>query len=135
MARTARISEAEWEVMSTLWERAPQTGNEVVETLSGSRSWHPRTVKTLLGRLVRKGALTFVRQGREYLYEPAVSRESCVRAEARSFAERIFGGNVQPLLAHFLEDAKLSNDEVAELRRLLDEQGGRDEHDDDDRLR
>ncbi len=84
------------------------------------------TVKTLIGRLVRKEALGFDAEGRHYLYFPKVAREACVRAESRSFADRVFGGAPNPMLLHMVREADLSGDEIAELRRILGEkEGGR----------
>lgn len=123
MAGPPRISEAEWGVMRVLWERAPRTANEVVEAVLPARDWSPRTVKTLLNRLVKKRALGFRREGRAYLYFPRVSEAECVRAESRSFVDRVFGGSLTPMLAHFIEEHRLSDREIAELRRLLEARG------------
>ncbi len=116
-----RISDAEWEVMKVLWARAPQTANEVVETLEPVTRWNPRTIRTLLNRLLKKKALGFRQEGRRYLYFPRVEEAACVRAESRSFLQRVYGGALQPMLAAFLEEEKLSREEIAELKRILDE--------------
>ena len=123
MAEFPRISEAEWQVMDVLWQRSPQTANDVVAALARSVEWEPATIKTMLNRLVKKGALKFKTEGKRYLYAPAVTRDACVRTEGRSFLDRVFGGAAGPLIAHFVEDAKLSKDEIAELRRMLDRKG------------
>src|SRR5205809_3657762 len=123
MARIPRISEAEWQVMDVLWTSSPQTAGDVVVALAPTTDWTPATIKTMLNRLVRKGALKFKAEGKRYHYWPAVSREACIRTEARTFIDRLFGGAVAPLLAHFVEDAKLSKEEIAHLRRLLDRKG------------
>ncbi len=122
MPSLPRISDAEWTVMTVLWNAAPRplTANEVADALVPSTRWSPRTIKTMLNRLVRKGALKFKAAGKRYLYSPGVSREACVRSETRSLADRLFGGATSALLAHFVEDARLSRREIAELRRLLD---------------
>lgn len=120
MKRTPKISEAEWAVMKVLWARAPRSGNEVVDALSASTSWSPRTVKTMLGRLVKKKALSFEEEGRTYLYSPLVDEKDCVRTESRSFLERVYDGAFTPMLAHLLEEEELSAKEIAELRELLD---------------
>src|SRR5215217_7092197 len=110
MAKSPRISEAEWQVMDVLWQRSPQTANEVVAALARGE-WEPATIKTMLTRLVKKGALKFKTDGKRYLYVRAVTRDACVRTEGRSFLDRVFGGAAGPLIAHFVEDAKLSKDE------------------------
>lgn len=114
-----RISDAEWEVMQVLWESAPRCAAEVAEALAPRRDWSDRTVKTLLGRLLKKGALEAEADGKRYLYRPRVEREECVRAEGQSFLRRVFGGEASPLLAHFVEEAELSGEEIDALRTLL----------------
>ena len=108
--------------MEALWDRAPRTASEVAEAVRGSTGWADNTVRTLLTRLIGKGAVE-ARRGasgvREFL--PAVKREDCVRAESLSFLQRVFRGAAKPLLAHFAENTRLSPDEVQELKRLLDE--------------
>jgi BlaI family penicillinase repressor len=115
------IAESEWSVMEALWESSPQTASEVTKTLRPSMNWAENTVRTLLTRLVEKGALTTGENAsgtRTYL--PALKREACVRAESDSFMQRIFGGAAKPLLVHFAQNAKLSAEEVKELKKLLD---------------
>jgi BlaI family penicillinase repressor len=120
VAKSPKISDAEWAVMAVLWEQSPRTAGEVVDALAGTVTWSAATIKTMLNRLVRKRALTFKADGKRYLYSPAVSREACVRSEMRGLVDRLFGGATSALLAHFVEDARLSRDEIDELRRLLD---------------
>ncbi|MGA2232741.1 MAG: BlaI/MecI/CopY family transcriptional regulator [Tepidisphaeraceae bacterium] len=121
MSKLPAISDAEWEVMNVLWACSPLTAGEVVEGLKDKKEWSPRTVKTLLNRLVKKGALVFSTQGNRYLYRPAVTRESCVRTESRSFLSRVFGDEVGPMLTQFVRQADLSPKEIEELTRALKE--------------
>ena len=119
-ARPPAISEAEWEVMTVLWQAAePLTAADVVTRLG--RDGSPRTVKTFLNRLLGKGAITAEPVGNRYLYRPRVTRDQCVRAETRSFLSRVFAGEAGPMVVQFVRHAKLSPDEVSELKRLLDE--------------
>jgi BlaI family transcriptional regulator, penicillinase repressor len=120
MPKPPAISDAEWEVMQLLWEISPLTANEIVERIAAKNSWNPRTVKTLLNRLVNKGALGYQTEGKRYHYSPRVSRDECVRSESRSFLSRVFGGEAGPMLAHFVSEAPLTADEIRELRRILD---------------
>lgn len=116
------ISESEWVIMETLWDHAPRTASEVAQAVRETTGWADNTVRTLLTRLAAKGAVDSQRGAsgvREFL--PAVRREECVREESRSFLKRVFRGSAKPLLAHFAENARLSQDEVQELKRLLDE--------------
>jgi len=120
MGEPPRISEAEWEVMEVLWAESPRTAAEVAEALTPTRDWSPTTIKTMLARLLRKGALRHRRQGRRFLYSPAVSRETCSAAETENFVERVCGGSASPLLAWFVEQRGLSATEVEELQALID---------------
>src|SRR5215211_4584007 len=121
MAKAINISDAEWEVMRVLWAAGgPRSAGEVVDAAAGPNGWSPRTVKTLLNRLVRKGALEFEARGKAYWYAPAVPQADCVRSEARSFLARVFGGDSAAMLVHFVRHTKLSRAEIAELKRILD---------------
>ena len=116
------ISESEWAVMEALWESAPQTASEVTKTLRPTINWAENTVRTLLTRLVEKGALkTSENASGTRTYLPAVKREACVRAESDSFMQRIFGGAAKPLLVHFAQNSKLTAEEVRELKKILDQ--------------
>ena len=116
MGRPPQISGAEWEVMKVLWEASPLTGTEVAERMGA----HPKSVKTLLGRLVKKGALRFTEEANRYLYRPVFGREKYVAEESKSFLQRVFGGDATPALVHFVETVDLSDEEIQELRELLD---------------
>ena len=122
MDKIPRISEAEWEVMKVLWARSPLGAHEVVEALARHTDWHHRTIRTLLSRLVKKGALAFSREGRAYLYRPRLAEKDCVKAVSESFLERVFGGALQPMLSHFVSQKKLSKREIEDLKRILEEQ-------------
>ena len=114
-----RISEAEWEIMEVLWDRSPLRASEVAAALEGRRDWSPTTVRTMLARLLRKGALAHEEHGRSFLYSPAVSREECRAAETRSFVDRVFAGRPSPMLAWFVEEQQLSDDDLADLQKLI----------------
>lgn len=116
------ISESEWTIMEELWETSPRTALELTRALEPSTHWAENTVRTMLTRLVDKGALeTGKNPSGTRTFQPAVSREACVKAEGDSFVQRIFRGSAKPLLVHFAQEGKLSADEVDELKRLLDE--------------
>jgi BlaI family transcriptional regulator, penicillinase repressor len=114
-----RISDAEWQVMNVIWERREATAAEVVEALGKDMNWTDRTVKTLLNRLVGKKALAFSEDGKRYVYHAKVPRQACVRAESKSLAGRVFSGSIPRMLMHFVRDADLSKDEIAELKRII----------------
>lgn len=123
MKSAPRISDTEWEVMRVIWAGHPVTAAEVIRRLSAlDPAWHPKTVRTLLARLVEKGALDYRAHGRTYEYHPAVSEEACVADASGSFVERVFGGALKPMLVHFIEQRRLTRADLDELRGLLDEQ-------------
>ena len=126
MSTVPCVSQAEWVVMQVLWRKAPLSATEVFEEMTGACDWHPKTVRTLLGRLVQKGALRREKRGGVYRFEPRVTHEQCVREEARSFLQRFFGGSLQPMLAHLMENEELSTDEIEALRAKLDELADRE---------
>jgi len=116
------ISESEWAVMEALWEGPPQTASEITRTLRPTMNWAENTVRTLLTRLVEKGALkTSENASGTRVFSPAVKREACVGAESESFMQRVFRGASKPLLVHFAQHAQLTPEEVRELKKLLDQ--------------
>ena len=117
-----QISEAESVVMDVLWRRHPLGAEDVVAELADSRHWQEATIKTLLNRLLNKGAIAAEREGRRYLYSPLLEREAWVLEESRGLLDRLFDGRVAPLVAHFSEHRKLSRKDIAELRKLLEDQ-------------
>ena len=121
MKNVPRISDAEWEIMRVIWQRHPATANEVIEGLAAAGpDWHPKTVRTLLTRLVRKKALDYKTNGRTYAYSPLVSQEECIATASESFLDRVFGGSLTPMLAHFVEQQKLSPQDLEEMKQLLE---------------
>lgn len=116
-----RISEAESVVMDVLWRRHPLPAEDIVAALSGSRDWQEATIKTLLNRLLTKGAIRAEKNGRRYFYSPVLERDDWVLDESESLLDRLFGGRVAPLVAHFSAHRRLSRKDIAELRRLLEE--------------
>jgi len=116
-----QISDAESQVMDVLWRDAPLGAEDVAEALSRSRSWELATIKTLLNRLLKKGAIAADKDGRRFLYRPLIARADYVHAESKGLIDRLFGGRVAPLVAHFSEQRKLSKKDIAELKRLIAE--------------
>lgn len=115
-----RISDTEWEVMRAVWSAHPVTAGQICERLAQSDpSWHPKTARTLISRLVDKGALTYDVDGRIFHYRPLVTEQECIASASESFLDRVFGGALQPMLAHFVERDALSPDEVKELEQIL----------------
>jgi BlaI family penicillinase repressor len=116
-----QISEAESVVMDVLWERSPRFAEEVVSELSEARQWQEATIKTLLNRLLNKGAIRADKDGRRYRYHAVLEREAWVHGQSRTLIDRLFDGRIAPMVAHFSQKQALGKQDIAELRRLLEE--------------
>lgn len=122
--QTVAISDAESLVMDVLWRgRAGMPADEVIAALVSEQSWQEATIKTLLNRLLKKGAISASKDGRRYLYTAVLKRDQWVSSESTSMIERLFGGRVAPLVAHFGQHRKLSAADIAELKKLIEELG------------
>jgi BlaI family penicillinase repressor len=115
------ISESEWEVMNVLWKKAPQTANDVISSLQERTDWKPKTVRTLLDRLVHKNVIGVNKDQRVYTFFPLYSQDECQRAEAQSFIKRIYGGTLKSMLVQFIQEDSLSEEDIKELRSILNE--------------
>ena len=115
------ISSAEHIVMKALWARAPQSADDIAATVAGDRDWTDATVKTLLNRLLNKGAIAADKDGRRYLYRPVLEEERYVSEQSKGLLDRFFHGRISAMVSHFSERERLSADEVAELKRLIAE--------------
>ncbi|KIQ97776.1 BlaI/MecI/CopY family transcriptional regulator [Lysobacter sp. A03] len=116
-----QISEAESIVMEVLWQQQPLAAEDVVAALAPSQDWQEATIKTLLNRLLKKGAICASKEGRRYLYSPVLQRADWVNTESSGLLDRLFDGRVAPLVAHFSAHRKLSAEDVSQLRELLAE--------------
>lgn len=123
MGNIPKISEAEWQVMEVLWACSPRTAHDIVIALSDKTLWKPKTIKTLISRLMQKEAIGFEKEGRQYHYFPLLSQKKCIQAETQSFLARVYGGGLKPMLAAFLEEEKLTEQEILELKKILDAKG------------
>ena len=119
------ISDAESTVMEVLWQRSPLGADEVVAALAGAQDWQEATIKTLLNRLLKKGAISAEAEGRRYLYSPVLTREAWLTQTSRGLLDRLFGGRVAPLVAHFGEQKALTRKDIAELLALLEKLDGK----------
>jgi predicted transcriptional regulator len=115
-----QISEAESVVMQALWQSSPLTAEDVFAAVAEDQDWQVPTVKTLLNRLLKKGAITARRDGRRFLYSPVLDRETWLDQQSESLLDRLFGGRVGPMVAHFSERGRLTETDVAELRQILE---------------
>lgn len=108
--------------MRVVWANHPVTATEIIAQLvETDATWHPKTARTLLARLVRKKVLEGQLRGRSYIYKPRLSQSECTRDASESFLERVFGGALMPMLAHFVEAKRLTKNDLEELQGLLDE--------------
>ena len=119
--RIPNIAESEWRIMQILWQKGPQTANEIVIALKGEVKWKPRTIKTLISRLVKKGAVKYTDEGYRYRYTAAVNESKCIRSETKSFISRVYQGVMNPALAAFLENVDLSDKDIDALQEILDQ--------------
>lgn len=116
---TIRISGAESQIMEALWAKGPLTPDGIVAEVGEAHGWAPGTVKTLITRLLRKKAIEGHREPEGYLYRPLLSRDSYVLSESQGLVDRLFGGEVAPLVAHFAEHRALSSKDIATLKSLI----------------
>ena len=124
MVTDKRISDAELDLMEALWAAdEPLTSADVAERLE-ARGWSLATIKTMLSRLVTKGAVSHRQDGRRVLYSPAIAREAYVGSESKKFVERLFGGRLSPLVARLAEEDALDAKDIAEIEKLLKELKG-----------
>lgn len=117
------ISDAEAQVMELLWQQQPQSAEDLAETLMVQQGWQLATVKTLLNRLLQKGAIAADKDGRRYLYRPVLQRADWVGSQSIGLLDRLFGGQLAPLVAQFSSQRKLSKADRAALKKLLEEDG------------
>jgi len=115
----SRVSESEQIVMEILWQESPLSSGDVVQRLH-AQGWNEKTVKTFLNRLVKKQVVSYTRDGRRYLYSPSIARDEVLSEESSGFLDRVFNGDMKELLATFVQNKKLSTDELEYLRNLLE---------------
>jgi len=122
MKEIKKISDAEWQVCKVLWRDSPLTSSEIIARLADSTGWNPSTIKTMLARLVKKGVLICKSLGRENNYSPKLSEEECIEAHTNSFIDRVFSGGVVAMAAAFIKRHRLTDEEIAELKAILEEE-------------
>lgn len=121
MEKYISITESEWTVMKIVWHEPPKTLQDILGSLKHTE-WSTTTIQTYLSRLVKKGALTTERQGKGYLYYPAVSEKDCQLAESKTFLSRVYDGSLSQMVKGFVKSGSLSEDELNELKKLITEQ-------------
>ncbi|MBU3810245.1 MAG: BlaI/MecI/CopY family transcriptional regulator [Candidatus Niameybacter stercoravium] len=121
MNKLPTISEAEYEVMKIIWAHAPISTTEVVERLLETSTWTPKTIQSLLARLVKKGALEYEKNSRVFVYTPLVKEEEYLEKESVTFLNRFYNGALNSMVVNFLKHDKLTKDDIEELKKILDE--------------
>lgn len=126
MKALPQISEAEFEVMKIVWKYAPISTNEITDRLVKTTTWSPKTIQTLIKRLVTKGALSYEKQSRMFVYTPRVGEAEYIGQESNTFLNRFYDGNITAMLSAYIDNDRLSAAEIDELRSLLSgkEKGG-----------
>lgn len=119
MPALPQISEAEFEVMKIVWKNAPISTNDITERLTKTTSWSPKTIQTLIKRLVTKGALSYEKQSRVFVYTPLVEENAYIGQESSSFLKRFYNGQITAMLSSYIENDRLSEEEINTLRSLL----------------
>ena len=120
MKNSFSISEAEYQVMKLIWDKAPVSTKEVTEILTVESSWKPKTIQTLLSRLVKKGAIGYKKEGRVFVYTPLIKEEDYVEQENSSFLNKFYDGALNSMVVNFLEQDKLTENDINELKKILD---------------
>ena len=123
MSHLPKISDAELEVMKLVWNYAPISTNEITGHLTRTTDWSPKTIHTLIKRLVNKGALTYEKQGRLFIYTPLVKEEEYIGQESTSFLKRFYHGDITAMVSSFVESGRLTDDELDTLRSILSDKG------------
>lgn len=120
MREIPQISDAEWQVMKVLWSKSPITSSEVIDELKPHTKWSSKTIHTLIGRLVKKNVLGVDKSSTYYKYYPLVKEDECAREETKSFLKKVYDGSLHMLVANFIKEENISQEEIDELRKILD---------------
>ena len=126
MANPTRISDAEWEVMEVLWEESPLTSSKIIKRIQPYKDWNSKTIHTLISRLAHKNIVGVDKTSpNKYLYYPLISKEKCRLQETENFLQKVYDGSLSMLVANFVEENKLSSEEIESLKKLLDRENGK----------
>jgi len=123
MKDSQQISDAEWRVMQVIWGRSPITANEVIELLENDTDWKPKTIKTLIRRLLEKKVLGFHQEGKSYLYYPLISENEGIGVETDNFLKKVFNGSLNLMVSNFINQQRLSEEDIRELKRIIESRG------------
>lgn len=120
MGNKYQISDAEWIIMRIIWSKGALTANEIIDQIASTNDWAPKTIKTLLNRLVSKGVLSFTKEGRSYRYHAEVTAEETIQEENKSFLDKIYNGNFSSLLSSFVDQNQFSDEDIEMFKQILE---------------
>lgn len=120
MQEIPKITEAEYEIMKVVWNNEPISTNDIVKKFESISEWSPKTVQTLLSRLVKKGALSYEKKGRVFVYRATVKQDEYTNTESKSFLKKFYNGALNSMVLNFIDDTKLSDEDIEELKRFLE---------------
>lgn len=121
-ANIPKISDSEYEIMKLIWKKYPVRSQEIVEQVDARYDWNEKTIKTMINRLLKKGAIDYKKDGKSYLYYPLIKEGDYRKMENESFLKRVYNGSINAMFVNFIKDMKLSTQEIDELKNLLDEE-------------
>jgi BlaI family transcriptional regulator, penicillinase repressor len=121
MENTSKISDSEWEIMKIIWKNPNCTALDIIEQLKDTQKWKPKTIKTLIRRLIDKNIIGFEQFGREYKYYSLVNEDECRKTESVSFLQRVYSGSLKSMLLNFMEEENLSKEDIEDLKSILNE--------------
>ena len=121
MESNCKISDSEWLIMRVLWNASPLTTTQIIEALSKETSWNPKTIHTLISRLVKKQALGVNKNAKQYEFYPLVTKAECMKNETGSFIQKVFEGSFYNMVSNFINNDKISQEEMEDLKKLLND--------------
>ncbi len=122
MSNISKISDSEWTIMEIIWQNSHCTAMFIIKKIENSTDWKPKTIKTLIRRLVDKGVVGYEQEGREYKYYSLVDESECKKNEGISFLKRVYGGSLKAMMLNFLESDDVSQNDIDDLRKYLNEE-------------
>lgn len=115
------ISDSEYEIMTIIWKAHPVGSKEIIDEIKSKKDWSPQTVKTLINRLMKKGAIDYKKEGRLYYYFPLIEKETFLKKENSSFLKKFYNNSISQVVTHFVEQSDISKEEIEALRKILNE--------------
>jgi len=119
--KSQKISAAELKILEILWETSPLGASQIISALQNIESWNNRTIKSLITRLLKKKAISYKQDGNRYLYYPLLKKNDYLNTASCGIIHSLFGGKISPLVAHFVKQEKISNEDIQELKAILQE--------------